>query len=181
MIGELKINCERSLLLGRTISESNINEMIEKIFYLNQKDGSILLQINSAGGCVSSAKKLYEHILLSRNEVIGLVTGDCFSAAVTILQACNKRYATPLSVFGVHYLAHNISFSIVPNKTFDQYMEYVNSEFDQIHFNNNTIRNILKRKMTIDEKQLHDLLNNEKVLNAEEALKFGLIDKIIDL
>lgn len=175
------VSVDRSLLIAGAINESLINKIIEKLFYLNQKEGTIILQINSAGGCVRATQTLYENLLLSRNKVLGVVTGRCYSGAAILLQACHKRYATPSSSFGLHYIAYNFSFEILPGKTFDHYIEYLKGEFDRLHVNNQMIRNFLKRRMKLNEEEIHDLLNKEKELNAQEALKYGLIDEIIDV
>lgn len=175
------ICAERSLYIRSSFNDSYIDDIIEKLFFLNKQDGPILLYINSTGGTFNGAVKLYEHILLSRNEVIGVAAGVSFAGAFIILQACNKRYATPLSIFGIQYMYYDISLTVVLDHSIDHYLDYIHSEFELIRENNNIIRKVLKSKMTIDEKQIHDLLIKERELKAEEVLKLGLIDEIIDL
>ncbi len=175
------ISADRSLFIRSSFDDSYIDNTIEKLFLLNKQDGPIFLCIDSTGGYLTGAIKLYEHILLSRNEVIGVVVGNSLSGASFILQACKKRYATPLSVFTINYTNYRISFLVDSDKSIDRYIDYIHSEFEYIHKMNNIIRNVFKLKMTVDEKQMHDLFIKDEELKAEKALKLGLIDEIIDL
>ncbi len=177
----LKFITERTLFLPSNFNDSQVDVLIKNLFDLNKSEGRIFLHINSSGGSFSAAKKLYENILLSRNEVDGIVAGICFSGAALIFQACKKRYATPLSILGVHYITYPIAFTVEADKKIEDYLPFINDEFNRLQKNNETIRKILSKRMVIDEKKIHQLLLKEKELDVHESLKIGIIDEIIIL
>ena|GEM_PF-1091122 len=179
MKSSFKLNKKRCLFLKSSFNENYAKELVEKLFDLDKSEGEIFLYINSSGGDVSAFKILYDNISLCQNKVIGVVAGSCFSAATLILQACNKRCATPLSVLGFHYMNYPISFTIKNDKNIGYYIKFIEDEFNFMHQNNKIIKNILVSKMNIDEDKVHQIALEGKELNVDEALEFGLIDEII--
>lgn len=175
------IGAERSVYVGSGFDDSYIDGIIEKLFVLNQQDGHIVLYINSTGGKFSATKKLYDNVLLGRNKVIGVVAGLCYGGAVAILQACDKRYTTPLSDFKLFYSGQYVTFGVINDKPIDQYMELIKSKIAIADNYRETMLKMLKRKVVLDEKHIHELLIKSRSLSAAEALKFGLIDEIIDI
>ncbi len=180
MKSSLKFKKERCLFLKSKFNNTHVEELIEKLFHLDKIEGEIFLHINSSGGDFSAFKKLYDNISLCQNKVIAIVSGICFSAAALVLQACYKRYATPLSILGVHYINYPISFNVNSDKNIGYYIKFLEDEFNFMHKNNEIIRKILKRKMTINESKINDLVLEEKELSADQALDLGLIDEIIN-
>jgi ATP-dependent protease ClpP protease subunit len=181
MKSSFKFNKKRCILLKSSFTENIANELVEKLFQLDKSEGEIILHINSTGGDVYAFKILYDNILLCQNKVIGIVAGSCFSAATLALQACQKRYATPFSVLGIHYINYPISFTVRSNKDIGHYIKFLENEFDFMHNNNKKIINHLKLRMTLSESQIHKLLLEEKELNVYQAKNYGLIDEIINL
>lgn len=175
----LRIQKERSIFLDSSFSEKDVNELIKEFHHLNLKDGDIFLQINCVGGSFAGAKKLYEAIRFSRNKVIGVVVGNCFSGAALALQACHRRYASPLSKMGVHYITLPISFTIDDLKPMNHYVDKLRLKYRERKNNNKLILNLLYDRMKIDKKIIKELLANEKELGAKEALNLNMIDEII--
>jgi ATP-dependent protease ClpP protease subunit len=177
----IDINIERSILFGPKCNDSHIDDIIKQLFHFDKDDGSIFFHINSSGGNFPATEKLYEHIRLRRNEVIGIVAGSCFGSVAVLLQACDKRYATPLSSFQLFYSGQHVVFGVIGDKPVDQYLDVIKRKIDLAGKYRSKTLNMLKRKMTIDEKHIHDLLIQESNLDAEEAKRIGLIDGIIDM
>ncbi len=175
----LKIVKERSIFLDSSFTEQDVNEIIKKLRYLNFQDGPIFLHINCAGGSFAATKKLYEAIILSPNKVIGIVIGNCFSGATISLQACHKRYASPLSKMGVHYISLPVRFSINDLKPMKFYIDELRSQYNTRKKNNQLIVDLLHRRMKIDKKIIRKLLIQERELSSKEALDLNLIDEII--
>lgn len=75
--------------------------VIERLLELD--DGaSCTLFIDSGGGRVYSALAIMTTILLKKLDATAVVIGACSSAALMVLAACNRRLATPYSVFQFH-------------------------------------------------------------------------------
>ncbi len=176
----LKVKKERSIFLDSSFTEQDANEIIKKLRQLNFQEGPIFLHINCAGGSFAGTKKLYEAIMLSPNKVIGVVIGNCFSGATISLQACHKRYASPLSKIGVHYINLPIRFSIDGSKPMKFYIDELRSQYNARKKNNQLIVDILHRRMKVNKKNIRKLLIEEQELSSKEALDLNLIDEIIN-
>ncbi len=175
----LRIQKERRIFLDSSFSEKEINELIKKFHHLNLEDGDIFLQINSVGGSFVGTKKLYEAIRFSRNKVIGVVVGNCFSGAALALQACHRRYASPLSKIGVHYITLPICFTIDDLKPMKHYVDKLRLKYKERKNNNKLILEILYDRMKIDKKIIREMLTKEKELSAKEAFDLRMIDEIM--
>lgn len=180
MSSSLKIPKEKSIFLDSSFTEKDINEIIKEIRQLNFQSGDIFLEINSVGGSFAGAIKLYEAIRLSSNKVIGVVVGNCYSGAALALQACHKRYASPLSKIGVHYITLPISFMVDDSKPMKHYMEKLRLQYKSRKQNNQLVLNILYKRMKVSKKKIRQLLINESELSAKEALELNMIDEILN-
>jgi len=175
-----KIDPKRSIFLNSGFTEKDANILIKQLYDLNLKDGPIFLQMNGSGGSFAGAKKLYDNIVISPNPVTGVVAGDAFSALAIVLQACQKRYATKLSRFHLHYVSYPITFNIQHNDNILMLKDTVLKELKLLRSNNEILLKILATRITsISRAKLEKLLNDETDLTPEQALELGLIDKII--
>ncbi len=179
MSSSFKINPKRSLFLGHDFTSTSVDKIIEKLFKLNLENAPIYLQIDSNGGSISGAKRLYDNIRFSSNKVIGVVIGECYSSAALILQACHQRYSSPLSKFGLHYVRLDFSFEANRNNSLEFYVNFLKKDFKSIKKNNQIIKKILKENLSVGNEEIENLLKNEVVLEATSAYKIGLIDRII--
>lgn len=91
-----------------------VAELHEKLLEVPQ-GGECTLYINSPGGDPYCALSVMSVILLRRLRCTGIVTGECSSAALWPLAACQRRLVTRYSVFLFHPLrwesAENIQFA----------------------------------------------------------------------
>jgi ATP-dependent Clp protease protease subunit len=174
-----KIDPKRSLFLNSGFTEKDANTLIKQLFELNLSKGEIFLQMNGNGGSFAGAKKIYDNICLSSNPVAGIVAGNAFSAIAIVLQACQKRYATSLSKFHIHHVSYPISFTLNINDKITDLTNLMAEEILQLKTNDGIMIDILNKRMKVGQEEIKIILDSDTDMNPQEALRLGLIDKII--
>ena len=88
-------------IIGQIDSDLSLDVMTN-LMRFGQSKKPILVLINSCGGDAAEALAIHDSIKLFPGKVFGLVAGQCYSAASTILQACTVRMMSPNSRFMIH-------------------------------------------------------------------------------
>ena len=122
-----------------------------------------LIWFNSDGGETVQAKEIMRIIKQNQNVTIR-VFGSCASSATLILQAAKRRQATSTCEFLVHYGEETIM------STSDR--RRANKELKWM-------KKVYKEHCTVTPQTIGRWFNNETYMNAEQALKVGLIDEVI--
>lgn len=98
------MNKKRAVQLFGSIDPDTIGAVIDQLIELSAESKSrpISLLIHSDGGDLDAAFGLYDFIKFLNVPVHGYVVGTAYSAAVLILQACDRRYMMPHAWVMVH-------------------------------------------------------------------------------
>ncbi len=165
----------RRIFLSDAVDNDSAKEVIRKLWYLEAVDPGkpILFIINSPGGSVDSGFAIWDQIKMITSPVTTLITGLAASMG-SILSLCaapKRRFATEHARIMIHQPAIN---AIVRGQATDL----------EIH-----AKEILKtRQMLIDiyvkatgkdPKVIEKAIDRDTWMSAEEALEYGLLDKII--
>jgi len=145
-----------------------------------------IIEITSTGGMVIPGFHILEQIYTFPGPVVGHVTGYGYSCAAIILQACRTRMMGEYSELmihtasGFHILNHNTS----RGEKYRQAKELLDRYHGQI--TNIFVNRILTTKEnTLSEhdvrKIVTKLMKQEKMIGAEEAKRYHLIDTIVDV
>ncbi len=165
---------KRTIYLNGEITPEMAREFGMAIVWLNAKDdkSEISLYIDSGGGSAAAGLNMYDMVKHSKALVIGTVYRKASSMASVILQACDMR----LAMRNADFLIHNLRIGEI---SLDKLDEDPEEALKQARGRQRSIDMIylLRTKRTI--KEVHSKLKENKVMSAEEALAFGLIDKII--
>ena len=154
------------LLTLNRIEKDSVKKLIEKI---ENSEEDIILHIHSGGGSVAWAQRLFEAIRNSKYPVTGVVSGTAESAAVYVLQACETRIATFHSAIRFHSVTVNKEYFLINEKLLKT-AERQETEM---------ARSIAERSK-IGFHKVINLMRKNKRFFAPEALKYGLIDKIVE-
>ncbi len=165
----------RRIFLSEAVDNNSAREVIRKIWYLeaNGPGKPILLIINSPGGSVDSGFAIWDQVKLISSPVYTLVTGLAASMG-SILSLCaapGKRFATQHSRIMIHQPSisgpitgqatdlgiHAKEIIKTKNLLVDLYVKYTGKE-----------RSIIEKA-----------LDRDMWMSAQEALEFGLLDKIV--
>ena len=167
-----KLLKERIIFLNKEINHETAGDVVAKLLYLDSIDNDdIKIYINSPGGEVSSGFMIYDTINLIKSDVETISIGTSASMAAIILLAGTKgkRKILPHSKVMLHDLSGGAT-----GKYKDVLTEV--NELNKLH---DILFNIIKDKTCLTISQIEENLKNDFWLNSEEALKYGLVDKII--
>jgi ATP-dependent Clp endopeptidase proteolytic subunit ClpP len=165
---------ERIIFLGSEIDDELANQIIGVMLYLDEEDSSkpIYLYINSPGGSVISGLAIFDAMQLIKSEVITINLGLAASMGSFILSAGSKgkRLALPSSRIMIHQ----------PMGGAQGQAQDIKVEAAQIM----RIRDNLVKMYSMFTGQttevITDALDRDNFLSAQEALEFGLIDRILE-
>lgn len=129
----------------------------------------IELFINSEGGEVFSAFSSVDRIKNSKVPIHSTVEGFCASAATLLSVVASKRYIRKNAFMMIHQLSGGI---------WGNY-EVVKEEYENMELLMTCIKKIYLDHTKIPESDLVEILKHDTYLNAEQCLKYGLVDEII--
>ncbi|CDZ80496.1 ATP-dependent Clp protease proteolytic subunit 1 [Candidatus Rubidus massiliensis] len=166
----------RRIFLSDAVDNESTSQIIRKLWYLELKDPGkpILFVINSPGGSIDAGFAIWDQVKMITSPVTTLVTGLAASMG-SILSLCaakGRRFATPNARIMIH---QPLIGGVIRGQATDL----------EIH-----AREILKTRRLIvntymeatgkDYETIDRAIDRDTWMSAEEALEFGLIDKIID-
>lgn len=136
-----------------------------------KKGEDIVVDICTPGGSVIDMWAIYDRICQSKCSVTGRVWGEASSAGSVILQACDKRLMSQHA----YLMLHEGSWSI------DTYHNRnAEAAADQIKRERKMMVDVFARAMCRDAKYVEDLLIIDKYFYANEVVKLGLADKVLE-
>lgn len=165
---------DRIIFLGSDVNDTTANVVVAQLLFLQAEDPKkdIYLYINSPGGSVYDALAIYDTMQYVTNDVQTVGIGVQASAAAFLLSSGTKgkRYLLPHSTVMIHQPS-----SGTRGKVTDQEIDLRESL---------RIKKLLEEIMAKNTGQkpskIHDDMERDKWLTAEEAKKYGIVDKVID-
>ena len=165
---------DRIIFLSGPISSEVANLVIAQLIYLEAKDPSkdIFLYINSPGGSVNDGLAIIDTMNYIKCDVNTICIGSAMSMGALILASGTKgkRYALPNSEIMIHQVLISGGLS-GPATDIEIYTKNLLRNKQRL----NTI--ISERSGQPYEKVFQDT-ERDNFMTAEEALEYGLIDKI---
>ncbi|MCC7356098.1 MAG: ATP-dependent Clp protease proteolytic subunit [Candidatus Doudnabacteria bacterium] len=164
---------DRIIFLGEPIDDAVANTLIAQLLFLdaeNNKD-DIKIYINSPGGSVTSAMAMYDTIQHVKANVATICIGQAASAAAVLLSAGTKgkRYALPNARIMIHQVAGGIEGRQKDVEIQAKEMLRIKEQVNQI----------LVKHTGQSLKKIETDTDRDYFMTAEEAKKYGIIDKII--
>ncbi len=163
------VSSDRTLQLIRTLREKDAALRAEAISRGLDSPTPIWLHINSYGGSLFTAFSIADQIALLKTPVYSIVEGICASAATLISLSCSKRYILPNSFMLIHQLS---SFMWGTHEQFKDEMEVQNKLMTRLV-------NFYTARTHAKEEEIRAMLVRDYWMDAEEALKRGLVDDIL--
>lgn len=164
---------DRIIFLGSDVNEASANIVVAQLLFLQAQDPKkdIYFYINSPGGSVYDALAVYDTMQFVTNDVQTVGIGVQASAAAFLLSSGTKgkRFALPNATIMIHQPS-----SGTRGKVTDQEIDLRESL---------RIKRLLEGLMAKNTGQkaakIHEDMERDKWLTAEEAKKYGIIDAII--
>jgi ATP-dependent Clp protease, protease subunit len=164
---------ERIIFLGEPIDDAVANTLIAQLLFLDAENSKedIKIYVNSPGGSVTSALALYDTIQHVKADVATICLGQAASAAAVLLAAGakGKRYALPNARIMIHQVMGGVEGQ---QKDIEIQAKEISRIKDQINM-------ILSKHTGQTIKRIEADSDRDYFMDAEEAKKYGLIDKII--
>ncbi len=129
----------------------------------------IHVEITSEGGDTDHAFAIYNRLTKSSKAVTTIANAQCCSAAVLVFAAGTTRVAYPNTTFMVHEFSSNSEGSTRrTRRAMDQQLK------EQLLY-----AKLLAKNSLLSEQKWVKLMNEETYFNEREALKWGLVTKIL--
>jgi len=165
---------ERIIFLGVQIDDASANDVMAQLITLEliDPDRDITIYINSPGGSFTSMTAIYDTMQYVRPEISTVCLGQAASAAAVLLGAGNpgKRMALPNSRILIHQPATEGGYGQSSD------LEIQAREIMRVRA---ALERILALHTGKDEDQVRRDIERDKILTAEEAKEYGLVDEVL--
>ena len=164
---------ERIIFLGEPIDDHVANLVIAQLLFLQAEDPKkeVKMYINSPGGSVTSALAIYDTMQYVKN-VSTICIGQAASAAAVLLASgtTGRRFSLPNSRVLIHQVMGGAEGQAKDVAIQTREMLRIKQQVDKI-LSKHTGQSIKKIETDTD---------RDFFMTAEEAKKYGIVDKIIE-
>jgi len=159
------------------ITNEMVASVIKNLHILDtMREGEINIKFNCDGGDVILGMAIYDAIAACKNFVRVTVYGHASSMGSIILQAADERIIAPNGIIMIH--AGVVLYEGHP-KMVDNWRDY-NKKLDAKH-EEIYLKRIKEKRPRFTKIKLQKLLEHDTILTAEDAIKLGLADKILEV
>ena len=163
---------DRIIFLDGEINSQSANLIIAQLIYLEGKDPNkdIMMYINSPGGSVVSGMAIYDTMNYIKCDVSTICVGLAASMAAILLSsgAKGKRFALPNSEVMIHQ----------PLGGFQGQASDIKIHAEHMMKTKQRINKLLSENTGMPIETIEQDTDRDNYMSAEEAKKYGLIDKI---
>jgi len=163
------------IFLGRAIDDDVSNLIIAQMLFLEAEnpERDISVYINSPGGSVSAGMAIYDTMQYIKPAVATVCVGQAASMAAVLLAggAKGKRSVLPNSRILIHQpLLYGLQGQQSDIEIHAKDLERMRRKMDEV----------LARHTGKSQEEIHDDTERDKILTAEEAVTYGLVDRVMD-
>jgi ATP-dependent Clp protease, protease subunit len=165
---------ERIIFLGMQIDDVSANDVMAQLLVLESTDPDreITMYINSPGGSFTSLTAIYDTMQYIRPDIRTVCLGQAASAAAVLLAAgtAGKRLAVANARVMIHQPAMEGAYGQVSD------LEIQANEISRM-------RRLMERTLALHtgqtEEKIRADVERDKILTADEAKEYGIVDEII--
>ena len=165
---------DRIIFLGEEVNDTTASLVVAQLLYLEAQDPDkdIQMYINSPGGSVTAGMAIYDTMQYVKCDVSTICIGLAASMGAFLLSAGTKgkRLALPNAEIMIHQPSAGTQGQITDMALHLKRLEVVKRRMNRI-LAANTGRSV--EEVTAD-------CERDNFMTAEEALQYGLIDKVIE-
>jgi len=164
---------DRIIFVGTQVDAFMVNSVVAQMLFLEKQnpEKDIIMYVNSPGGEVYSGMALYDTMQYVKCDVVTICVGLAASMGSVFLAGGTKgkRYALPHSRIMIHQPSHGAQGTISDTKIAVEEGLRVK----------NMINQLMSERSWQPLEKIEVDMDRDKWLSAEEALDYGIIDKII--
>ncbi|MDX1775497.1 MAG: ATP-dependent Clp endopeptidase proteolytic subunit ClpP [Desulfobulbales bacterium] len=165
---------ERIIFLGTPVSDDIASLIIAQMLFLeaDDPDKDITFYVNSPGGVVTAGLAIYDTMRYVRCDIVTLCMGQAASMGAVLLAAgtAGKRYALPNSRILIHQ----------PMGGFHGQATDIDIHAQEILRMRNDLNKILALHTGQHIRKIKKDTERDYFMSAEEAKKYGIIDKVLE-
>lgn len=165
---------ERIIFLGTPVTDEIASLIIAQMLFLEAEDPDkdITFYVNSPGGGVTAGLAIYDTMQYVRCDIVTLCMGQAASMGALLLTAGakGKRYALPNSRILIHQ----------PMGGFQGQATDIDIHAQEILRMRSDLNKILAFHTGQTARKIKKDTERDYFMNAEEAKKYGIIDKVLD-
>ena len=165
---------ERIIFLTGPIDDNVASLICAQLLFLESENPKkeISFYINSPGGIVWSGLAIYDTMQYISPEIMTICIGQAASAGSLLLTAGSKdmRFSLPNSRIMVHQPSGGYQGQVTDIEIHTNEIKKTKEKLNQIYAKH-TGKKI---------KEIQDVMERDKYFSAQEAIEFGLIDRIVE-
>jgi ATP-dependent Clp protease, protease subunit len=169
-----RLSLERIIFLSREVDDNIANAIVASMLYLDSEDPTkpIRLYINSPGGSVTAGMAIYDTMQHIKSEVVTICVGLAASMGAFLLTAGakGKRVALPHARIMIHQPLGG---------TGRRQASDIEIEARQILRVRSELNSLMAQHTGKSIEQIEKDTDRDYFLSAEEAVQYGLIDRVI--
>jgi ATP-dependent Clp protease protease subunit len=166
---------ERIVFLGTPIDDISANDLMAQFMYLEHQDPDrdISLYINSPGGSFTAMSAIYDTLQYVTCDVETICLGQAGSSAAVLLAAGTpgKRSALP----GARMVIHQPAI----HEPIEGQASDLAIQAEELTRVRTRLEEMLVRHTGRTAEQVHTDIERDKILTAQEAVEYGLVDRLI--
>lgn len=167
---------DRIVMLDTDVNENSASLVVAQMLFLEAEDPErdILFYINSPGGVVTAGMAIYDTMQFIRCDVSTIVMGQACSMGSLLAQAgaAGKRLILPYARHMIHQPSGGARGQATDIQIQAQEILKMKKYLTEIYAKHNTAGKTFE-ELTAD-------MERDNFMSAEEAVAYGLADKIID-
>ncbi len=164
---------DRIIFLSEEVNDITANLIVAQLLFLeaDDPDKDINIYINSPGGSITSGMAIYDTMQYIKPDVSTICIGSAASMGAFLLAAGTKgkRFALPNSEMMIHQPSGGARGQVTD----------IQIQAERIIKMKEKLNRILAEKTGQTVERIQADTERDKFMSAEEALAYGLIDKII--
>ena len=165
---------DRIIMLNGEINDDLANSIIAQLLFLEAQDDKkdISIYINSPGGSISAGMAIFDTMNLVKCDVSTICVGMCASMAAFLLAAGTKgkRYALPNSEVMIHQPLGGAHGQATEIEIAAKHILEIKKKMNKI------LASLTGQDLATIEKDT----DRDNYMFADDALKYGIVDKILE-
>jgi len=164
---------DRIIMLSGEVNDQVASTIVAQLLFLEAQDPDkdIYFYINSPGGVITSGLSMFDTMNYIKPDIVTICMGQAASMGAFLL-ACGapgKRYALPHARIMIHQ----------PSGGAQGQSTDIQIQAQEIQRLKDTLNKILAEKTGKKTKQIEKDTERDNFTSSEEAVKYGLIDKVL--
>jgi len=177
---------ERIIMLNGPVEDNMANVIVAQLLFLESEDSGkdISLFINSPGGAVTAGLAIYDTMQFIKPDVATYVMGQACSMGSFLAQAgtAGKRFVLPEARTMIHRVSSGTRGTSGSVHVQDLQFEDAKRSFEESKRVNERLTQLYVKHNTAGKSydELFETMKFDTFLSAQEAVDYGLADKIVD-